>query len=98
MRNTYLLLSFCFFTTTVIAQKKTYWMPEQTIKMKNITSVRPSPDGSKVAYTVREAIMTDDRSEYINQIFLSNADGSNTFLLTRNDKNNINPKWSPDGA
>jgi len=97
MKNAYLLFIFCFFMTAAIAQKKTHWAPEQTMKMKNITAVRPSPDGSKVAYTVREAIMTDDRSEYINQVFLSNSDGSNAFPLTRNDKNNTNPKWSPDG-
>jgi dipeptidyl aminopeptidase/acylaminoacyl peptidase len=41
--------------------------------------------------------MTDDRSEYVNQVFLCNADGSNTIQLTRGDKNSSNPKWSPDG-
>jgi Tol biopolymer transport system component len=56
----------------------------------------PSPDGSKVLYTVREAVMTDDRSEYVNQVFLCNADGSNTIQLTKGDKNSANPKWSPD--
>jgi dipeptidyl aminopeptidase/acylaminoacyl peptidase len=65
--------------------------------MKNITTVRVSPDGNKVLYTVREAIMTDDRSEYVNQVFVCNADGSNTIQLTRGDKNSANPKWSADG-
>src|SRR5450432_4597464 len=73
------------------------WAPEQTMKMKNISAVRPSPNGKKVLYTVREAVMTDERSEYINQIFLCNSDGSNTVQLTRGDKNSSNPKWSPDG-
>jgi dipeptidyl aminopeptidase/acylaminoacyl peptidase len=41
--------------------------------------------------------MTDDRSEYVNQVFLCNADGSNTIQLTKGDKNSANPKWSPDG-
>ena len=73
------------------------WAPEQTMKMKNISAVRPSPNGKKVLYTVREAVMTDERSEYINQIFLCNSDGSNTVQLTRGDKNSSNPRWSPDG-
>jgi len=91
----FLLLSFS--CSIVFAQNKTYWSPEQTLKMKNITAVRVSPDGKKVAYSIREAIMTDDRSEYINQIFLSSADGSTTIQFTKGEKNNNNPKWSPDG-
>ena len=81
----------------VSAQLKTHWSPEQSMKMKNISAVQVSPDGSKVLYAVREAIMTDDRSEYVNQIFLSDAQGKNTVRLTRGDRNNANPKWSPDG-
>lgn len=80
----------------VLAQAKTYWSPEQCLKLKNISSVRVSPDGNKALYTVREAVMTDDRSEYVNQVFLSNADGSQTIQLTKGDKNSSNPKWSPD--
>lgn len=41
--------------------------------------------------------MTDDKSEYINQIFLNNSDGTGKRQLTTSDKNNIGPKWSPDG-
>ena len=73
------------------------WSPEQCLKLKNITAVRVSPDGKKVLYTVREAVMTDDRSEYVNQVFLCDANGSNTIQLTRNEKNSGNPRWSPDG-
>ncbi len=79
----------------VSAQKN--WSPEQCLKIKNITAVVPSPDASKVLYTVREAIMTDDRSEYINQVWLCNADGTNSIQLTKGDKNSSNPKWSPNG-
>ena len=83
------------FVICIAAQ--TNWSPEQCLKIKNITAVRVSPDGSKVLYTVREAIMTDDRSEYVNQVWLCNADGSNNVQLTKGDKNSSNPKWSPDG-
>jgi dipeptidyl aminopeptidase/acylaminoacyl peptidase len=41
--------------------------------------------------------MTEDRSEYANQVWLCNADGSNAIQLTKGDKNSSNPKWSPDG-
>jgi dipeptidyl aminopeptidase/acylaminoacyl peptidase len=95
--RTKLLVLVLLLPSFIIAQTKTYWSPEQCLQMKNITAVRVSPDGKKVLYTVREAVMTDDRSEYVNQVFVSNADGSNVIQLTRGDKNNANPKWSPDG-
>ena len=76
---------------------QTNWSPEQCLKIKNISAVRLSPDATKVLYTVREAVMTDDRSEYINQVWLCNEDGSNVIQLTKGDKNSSNPKWSPDG-
>ena len=97
MKQISLLIFFVFTSTIIFAQTKPNWSPEQCLKLKNISAVAPSPDGSKVLYTVREAIMTDDRSEYVNQVFLCNADGSNTIQLTKGDKNSANPKWSPDG-
>ncbi len=97
MKQISLLVVFVFISATIFAQPKTNWSPEQCLKLKNISAVVPSPDGSKVLYTVREAVMTDDRSEYVNQVFLCNADGSNTIQLTKGDKNSANPKWSPDG-
>ena len=89
------LLAAVFLPLFIIAQKN--WSPEQCLKIKNITAVVASPDGMKVLYTVREAVMTEDRSEYINQVWLCNADGSNAIQLTKGDKNSSNPKWSPDG-
>src|SRR5829696_2527631 len=88
---TWLVLSLLF------AQEQKYWSPEQIMKLKSISAVQPSPDGSKVVFAVSGALMTEDRSEFINQLYLSNSDGSNTIQLTRGDKNNTNPKWSPDG-
>ena len=97
MKQISFLIVFVFTSTIIFAQTKTNWSPEQCLKLKNISGVAPSPDGSKVLYTVREAVMTDDRSEYVNQVFLCNSDGSNTIQLTKGDKNSGNPKWSPDG-
>ena len=92
------LFGMLIITTSAYSQnKQTNWSPQQCMKLKNITAVRPSPNGSRVLYTVREAVMTADRSEYINQVFLCNSDGSNTIQLTRGEKNSSNPKWSHDG-
>ena len=97
MKQVTLLIIFVFVSTIIVAQTKTNWSPEQCLKLKNISAVVPSPDGRKVLYTVREAVMTDDRSEYVNQVFICNSDGSNANQLTKGDKNSANPKWSPDG-
>ncbi|ULQ55653.1 S9 family peptidase [Flavihumibacter rivuli] len=80
----------------VLVSAQTNWSPDQLLKIKNISAAEVSPDGKRVAYTIREAVMTDDRSEYVNQIWISAIDGSNAFQLTRGDKSNNNPKWSPD--
>lgn len=95
MKQKLLLVIVFMFPLYLIAQKN--WTPEQALKIKNISSVLASPDGSKVVYTVREAVMTNDRSEYVNQVWLCNADGSNAIQLTKGEKNSSNPQWSPDG-
>ena len=92
-----LLVGYCLLSIVSFGQTQKNWSPEQCLKLKNITAVRVSPDGNKILYTVREAVMTDDRSEYVNQVWLCNADGSNAIQLTKGDKNSSNPKWSPDG-
>lgn len=95
MKPGLLIAAGIFFPLLVGAQKN--WGPEQCMKIKNVGAVQSSPDGNKVVYTVREAVMTDDRSEYVSQVWLCNADGSNAIQLTKGDKNSSNPRWSPDG-
>jgi len=95
MKKSFIAIVSLLLTLHLSAQSN--WSPEQCLKLKNISSIVPSPDGSKLLYTVREAIMTDERSEYVNQVWLCNADGSNALQLTKGDKNSGNPKWSPDG-
>jgi Tol biopolymer transport system component len=41
--------------------------------------------------------MTGDRSEYVNQLYLTDANADRPLRLTKGDKNNSNPRWSPDG-
>jgi dipeptidyl aminopeptidase/acylaminoacyl peptidase len=95
MKSKLLFIFLVFVCGTVTAQ--TNWSPAQCLKLKNISSTIVSPDGKKMLYTVREAVMTDDRSEYINNVWICNTDGSNHIQLTRGDKNSTNPNWSPDG-
>ncbi len=73
------------------------WTPELEMKVKNISAVRVSPDGKKVAYTISTAVMTPDKSEYVSQIWLANTDGTANVQLTYAEKSSDNPQWSPDG-
>lgn len=74
------------------------WTPTLSLQMRGITQVRPSPDGKRVAYAVTAPVMADDKSEYVTQIHLANADGSDSFPLTFSEKSSTGPQWSPDGT
>ena len=83
--------------SNAFGQQTRGWTPELAMKVKSIGTVRVSPDGQKVAYTVSNAVMTPEKSEYVTQIWLANSDGSNPLQLTFAEKSSDNPRWSPDG-
>ena len=93
-----LLGVFWEFASMAEAQTKTVgWTPELMMTVRRVAHVRPSPDAKRVAYSVAEAVMTDDRSEYVSQIWIANADGSDAKQMTFATKSSANPMWSPDG-
>jgi dipeptidyl aminopeptidase/acylaminoacyl peptidase len=73
------------------------WDPELQLKFKAVGSPRVSPDGKKLVYTVNEAVMTADKSEFVTQIWLADLATKQNLQLTFGDKSSTNPKWSPDG-
>jgi len=73
------------------------WTAEMQIKTRVVGSPRVSPDGKRVVYTVSEAVMTSDRSEFVTQIWLASTDGRVNSQVTFGEKSSSNPKWSPDG-
>jgi Tol biopolymer transport system component len=87
------------FAIAVSAQTNapTAWTPDLQIKTRTVGTPRVSPDGKRVVYTISEAVMTADRSEFVTQLWLATTDGKENFQLTFNDKSSGNPKWSPDG-
>ncbi|PYT00642.1 MAG: hypothetical protein DMF63_06290 [Acidobacteria bacterium] len=74
------------------------WTPEIQVKTRAVGSPRISPDGKRVAYTVNDAVMNADKSEFVTQVWMSSADGTGNYQLTFNEKSSTNPKWSPDGS
>jgi dipeptidyl aminopeptidase/acylaminoacyl peptidase len=84
--------------SVVMAQTSTAaWEPEMQIKLRAVGTPRVSPDGKRLLYTVSEAVMTADRSEFVSQIWMANIDTKQNLQLTFGEKSSTNPKWSPDG-
>lgn len=79
------------------SQPPTAWTPELQMSVKSFGSLSVSPDGRQIAYTVTDAVMTNDKSEMNTQIFVAQADGQNNQQITFHEKSSTNPKWSPDG-
>ena len=73
------------------------WDPEMQLKFKAVGTPKVSPDGKRVVYTVNEAVMTADKSEFVTQIWLANIATKQNIQLTFGEKSSTNPKWSPDG-
>ena len=65
--------------------------------MKRVSPVASSPDGRRVAFVVATAAMEGEKSEWVSQIHVADADGTGAFQLTRGDKSSTAPAWSPDG-
>ena len=82
--------------SSVAAQPQS-WDPEVQLKLKVVGTPRVSPDGKRVLYTVSEAVMSADKSEFVNQIWMATIDTKQNVQLTFGDKSSTNPKWSPDG-
>lgn len=73
------------------------WTPELILRHKVVGEISLSPGGQRVAFSVASAVMEDERSEWLSQIHVANADGTQPFQLTRGDKSATAPEWSPDG-
>src|SRR5262249_16758694 len=80
------------------ASKAKVWTPELMMKLKQAGSVQVSPDGKRVAFTVKEAVTEGDQSEYLTQIHIANADASEPLQLTQGTRSCDTPQWSPDGS
>lgn len=83
--------------SVLLGNAQTTWSPEMQVKTRVLGTPRISPDGSRIVYTVNDAVMTADKSEFVTQVWLATSDGKENYQLTFNEKSSSNPKWSPDG-
>ena len=73
------------------------WSPALMMQVKRVGSVQVSPDGRRVAFALRKAVMEGDQSEYRTHILLANIDGRQSRPLTQGTQSCDDPQWSPDG-
>ena len=77
--------------------KSDEWSIEAQVHYPLISEVALSPNGKKVVYTVREPLMTEEKSEFINHLYLADVETGEKIQLTHGGHNNSHPRWSPDG-
>ena len=90
-----ILLQFICLIVMINAQSKG-WTPELSININQISDLTFS-NSDKVAMVVRHAIIEGEKSEYLNQIWLSNTKTSKIRQFTYNEKSSTHPRFSPDG-
>src|SRR5678815_114295 len=69
---------------------------DQILSLKRVGSPEISPDGRRVAYTVRETNWDDNT--YDTQIWLADVTTGAVQQLTTAKKSSQSPAWSPDGT
>ena len=88
-------LSFTILIIIVNAQPKV-WTPELSINVNQISDLNFS-NSDKVAMVVRHAKIEGEKSEYLNQIWLSDTKINNIRQFTYHEKSSTHPRFSPDG-
>ncbi|MDE2751410.1 MAG: hypothetical protein OXI83_02425, partial [Gemmatimonadota bacterium] len=73
------------------------WTPALSMQYLGVSGVAISPDGSRVAYVVREPLMEGEQSEYLSHIWMAAADGSRNTRFTQGESSASSPAFSPDG-
>ena len=70
--------------------------PEDLLAIRTIEDAQISPDGSRVAYVVKRAVLEDNR--YASEIRIVAINGGDEQVLENGGKKDSAPRWSPDGA
>jgi dipeptidyl aminopeptidase/acylaminoacyl peptidase len=86
----FFIIPFLFF-----AQTKKEITVEDLWLMKRIGTFDLSPDGNTIAFSVTSYSMEDNKGN--TDIYLVNSDGSNLRAFKSSEKNESDPRFSPDG-
>ena len=81
--------------TSLTAQPKRGLQPEDLFNYKEVADAQIAPDGSRVAYTMTE--VSADRARNVTHIWIVSTSGGEPKRLTKDEADDSNPRWSPDG-
>ncbi len=87
------LLILAFASTQIFAQSN--YSFGDLMKTRRVSDPQLSPDGKWVAYTVGDVNLQGNKT--LTQIYLVPASGGEVKQITKGDKSNSSPRWSPDG-
>ena len=93
MKKLFFIIIITLVAITVFPQKKAFTI-EDVYKIKGVSSLSISPDGSKIAFVVSESNLEEVSST--TNIYLMNPDGTGLKQLTHSGAN-YNPFWGSDG-
>ncbi|MEK7248940.1 MAG: S9 family peptidase, partial [Bacteroidota bacterium] len=88
-----LILSLLVINPT-LSQKRAFTIAD-LYRIKTVENPRFSPDGTKIAFTVKEDSLEKGKSN--TEVYVMNSDGSGVKRLTDNPAADTKPRWSPDG-
>jgi dipeptidyl aminopeptidase/acylaminoacyl peptidase len=91
-----MLLAGVSFPTASDAQNRRAMSPLDLIEVPRVLDPQLSPDGRQVLYVLEKPDWKANRR--IGHIWRINADGSGANQLTRGERGENSPRWSPDGA
>ncbi|MBL7848848.1 MAG: S9 family peptidase [Cyclobacteriaceae bacterium] len=89
-----LFAALCLMTSLTLAQSA--WTPANMMSYKRLGAVAISQDGRHIAFTVADARMNADQSDFLTHVWVSTAGGP-PAQWTFGDKSCNSPQFSPDG-
>ncbi len=93
----FLVLGAPFLAVPTAAQDVSEWTPALSMQYRAISGTAISPDGSRIAFVVREPLMEGEQSEYLSQIWMTDSEGSGPTQWTHGETSAGSPRFSPDG-
>jgi dipeptidyl aminopeptidase/acylaminoacyl peptidase len=91
-KTSFLLIFVLCLAAAAFAQTFTF---NDLVKQRRVGDPQLSPDGKTVAFTIGDVDKAANRT--LTQIYTVSIDGSDLKQITKGDKSNSSPRWSPDG-
>lgn len=79
-------------------QQPLRWTSDLSIQLDLVGPVAMSPDGSRAAYAVREALVEGEQSEYRTHVWVVDVQRGEARQFTRGEASATAPAFTPDGA